>query len=114
MAGQLRIQAGSLDEIAGVQCIAGERLGQRSEGPIDGEELRKMQGKVEVGSVQQKWPALLMVFQWRQLVGEAAHDIYECALAGFRSRAPRAEVAGEQGVYLIRALSDISDKARIC
>src|SRR5208282_5450174 len=103
MLGQLCKQAGSLDEIPGVLRIGAERLGQRGEVLVHGEALGETQGKVKVGPVQQEWHALLMVFQWRQLIRKRAHDIDKSTLAGLGSRAARTQVAGEQGMDLMSA-----------
>jgi hypothetical protein len=63
--------------------------------------------------VQQKWNALLMVFQWSQLIRKASHNIYEGALAGFGSCAAPTEVAGEQGMDFIYAMAGAPEKSRV-
>src|SRR6516164_10722811 len=57
--------------------------------------------------------ALLVVGPRHERIGNPAHNVYEGALAGFGSRPPRTQIAGEQGVDLVSAAADVPQQTRI-
>ena len=95
-----------------------QRLDQRREMEVHPQALGLPQGDVEIRTVQEKRPTLLVKLPRCQMVGQSAHQVHEGAapalarFAGGPRRAGRAEEPGQGGVHLENALAPIVQEPR--
>ena len=111
-------QMGRLLEVPGVLGMGRQRLDQRREVEVHLQALGLPQGNVEIRTVQEKRPTLLVKLPRCQIVGQTAHQVHEGAapalawFAGGPRRAGRAEEPGQGGVHLENALAPIVQEPR--